>query len=110
MITDCKVLAWNCRGANSGQFTRSMQDLLRIQCPHIIGILETRISGQAADVDCHRLRKRDWVLSETRGLSGGLWVLWDWGETSLKLVHVEQIFIHFLIIARWYEVVNDGCI
>lgn len=97
MSVDCRVLSWNCRGAKTGQFLRNARELLASFCPLIFVILEPRISAFEADDICRRLGKRDWVRSDADGFSGGIWVLWNRDEVSLRVVYVEKYFIHLII-------------
>lgn len=60
-------------------------------------ILEPRISGREADLACKRIGYPDWIRSEARGFSGGIWILWDGNDISLKVIHAEFHFIHVLI-------------
>lgn len=86
------MLTWNCRGASSGQFLRSMKELMRIHHPHILVILEPKTSGLEADEACHRIGKKDWVRSEARGFSGGIWILWDRLEINLQVNSCRATF------------------
>lgn len=96
----CSVVSWNCRGAKRSQFSRSIRYLVACHKTAIILILEPRISGTEADVVCRRIGRYDWVRSEARGFSGGLWMFWDRQEVEITVVHVEYHFIHVHVSER----------
>lgn len=67
---------------------------MRLHRPHILIIIEPRISGHEADEVYRRIAKQSWVRSEARGFSEGLWILWDCHDVDLIILHADQHFIH----------------
>lgn len=65
--------------------------------PKIIVILEPRISGTEADEACRRIAFPNWVRSEANGFSGGILVLWNGREVSVRVIHVMHQFIHLVL-------------
>ena len=56
--------------------------------PTLLGLLETKCSGERADVVCHRLGFDSWVRVEALGYSEGIWILWK------DLVTIDIIRTH----------------
>lgn len=75
LVESERIVSWNCRGVSSKEFLVEMNELIRELRPKIVIIIEPRISGLAADNVCKRLGKKQWIRSEARGFSGGIWVL-----------------------------------
>lgn len=61
--------------------------------PKIVFIIDPRISSTAADIVCKSLGKKRWIISEVRGFSGGIWVLWDEREIGAKLEVAHKSFL-----------------
>lgn len=49
MSEEISIIAWNCRGARSGQFARSIKEMIKSYKPTILIILKSKISGDEAD-------------------------------------------------------------
>lgn len=97
MSVGARVISWNCCGARSPQFLWNARELIKTFRPSIFLILEPPISSSAADVVCRRLGRREWVRSEAKGFSGGIWVLWNREEVNLRVIHVEKHFVHMIV-------------
>lgn len=39
-----KVLSWNCRGLGNPAAVRALKKLLRVQCPDVVFLMETKLS------------------------------------------------------------------
>lgn len=76
-----------------------MKELMRNFKPKIIVLLEPRGSGEAADHVCKNLGRRKWIRAEARGFLGGLWVLWEEEEISLKQMSANRYFLHMEVIS-----------
>lgn len=85
-------LTWNCQGIASRETIRYLKEVVRIQKPHILGILEPKISGCKADEVCNRLGFDDWVRVEAVGFSGGIWVLWR-DSIQAKIIKTYPQFV-----------------
>ena len=49
------LLIWNCSGAASKSFNRTVKDMIQTFKPDLIGMVETKISGGQADKVCNKL-------------------------------------------------------
>ena len=56
-----KLIVWNCNGAVSKRFHRSMKDLLLRERPDFVGFLETRCSGTNTDAIETKLNFDHWL-------------------------------------------------
>lgn len=90
------IFAWNCQGAASGSFHRILRSLLKGYRPHIVILVEPRISGKQAD---KAIRKINYPYShriEATGFSGGIWLLWK-DDVNMKILHNHKQFMHALV-------------
>lgn len=73
--------------------------------PMVLIIMDPRIRGEVEDGVCKRLGKRQWIRSEAVGFSGGIWVLWNQEEITLKILYAYKFFILALVVSssgrRW---------
>lgn len=93
MQLEGRIISWNCRGARSSEFQRNAKEILRRYRPVTLIILEPRIRGTDVDEAYSKLGKTDWAMSEAAGFSGGVWVLWNRADITLKIIHVRKFFI-----------------
>ncbi|XP_019157735.1 PREDICTED: uncharacterized protein LOC109154388 [Ipomoea nil] len=70
------VLVWNCQGAASKVFRRTLKNYLREFKPTVLCLLEPRVSGDNANDICFALGYDEWLRVEAIGFSGGIWVFW----------------------------------
>uniref|UniRef100_A0A2N9F7H7 Reverse transcriptase domain-containing protein n=1 Tax=Fagus sylvatica TaxID=28930 RepID=A0A2N9F7H7_FAGSY len=73
------------RGAGNPNFCRNFADLLRSHRPSIDVLVETRISGQRAEDISSMLGFNRVCRSEAVGFRGGIWLLWNSGESMPAL-------------------------
>ena len=70
------IIIWNANGAASEEFLRAVKEIIRVHKPDILGLLETRISGDRVDIICRKLGFDYWLRVEAHGYNGGIWCLW----------------------------------
>lgn len=87
-----KILSWNCQGAASRVFRRAFLHLCKDVRPYIVGLLEPRTSGAAADKVCRSFGFDNWVRIEAMGFCGGIWVLWD-NNLDMEVITTNPQFI-----------------
>lgn len=85
-------LIWNIQGAGSKDKVRTIKEMVRLHKPHILGLLEPKISGSKANEVCKQLGFEDWVRVEALGFSGGIWVLWR-NTIKVKILKTHTQFI-----------------
>ncbi|XP_031127729.1 uncharacterized protein LOC116029829 [Ipomoea triloba] len=63
-------------GAASSGFRRALLLLVNNVKANLIGLVEPRISGSAADRACRSFGFDNWIRVKAVGFSGGIWLLW----------------------------------
>ncbi|PKI63698.1 hypothetical protein CRG98_015888 [Punica granatum] len=97
-IFHMNILVWNCRGSGSREFCRSMMDLIHQHGPDIIIILtETRLSGDRAQQIAGTFPFYGFACAPTRGLLGGIWMLWRTERVQVDLLESTEQEIHAII-------------
>jgi hypothetical protein len=91
------ILLWNCRGAGNPNFRRNFVELMRYHQPSIVVLVETRISGQRAEIISTGLGFDSVVQSEAEGFSGGIWLLWDSDAVNIDVISINQQVIHAVV-------------
>ncbi|XP_031116716.1 uncharacterized protein LOC116020380 [Ipomoea triloba] len=81
-------LIWNCQGAASRSFSRTLKQFVRDYNPLILGLLEPRVSGSQADKICSKIGFDEWMRIEAVGFSGGIWVFWK------EVIHLDIVITH----------------
>ena len=56
----------------SRAFSCTLKYMLRLHKPEILGLMETKISGEQAYRFCNSLRFDYWIIVEIVGFSGGI--------------------------------------
>lgn len=91
------MLAWNCRGACSRAFHRHLRDLLQVQKPDILILLETRCGSDVV----HEIFKYSgftaFIISKACGYAGGIWILWDRIKLTLEPLAVHDQIVSVLV-------------
>jgi len=80
------ILAWNVQGAGSSNFLFTLKELIRIYSLKIMILVETKISGIAANEVCKKIAFDGVFCVEANGFKGGIWVLWREEELHLRVL------------------------
>lgn len=93
---DCRhrILFWNVQGAGSGKFLLHFQELVRINDPLIVVLVEPRISGNRADEVISSLNFSGNARAEASGFSGGIWVLWRKERINFQVLGASNQLLH----------------
>ena len=70
------IFVWNCNGASSKPFSRTLKDLMARHKPDILALVETRCSRDHANFVCNKAGFDHWTRVEALGFSKGIWLLW----------------------------------
>lgn len=70
-----KILVWNVQGA--GNKVLVIRELVRINKPNVVVLVETHLSGSQAQLICDKIGFQGQKRVEAHGFSGGIWMLWD---------------------------------
>lgn len=90
---DLSFFVWNCQGAASPGFHRTLQSLLQGYKPDILVLVEPRIVGVQADKAIRRIGYPFSHRVEARGFSGGIWLLWK-DKVNVEVLVNHRQFIH----------------
>ncbi|XP_075671161.1 uncharacterized protein LOC142640761 [Castanea sativa] len=94
------IIIWNSRGTLKPNFQSHVHDLVNIHNPGIMVIMETKVGGDKAREIIGRLPFDEAICIETRGLSGGLWLMWNSNIVEVSLLAKTEQEIHVLIKVR----------
>lgn len=96
LFFDMIRLIWNCQGAASRAFGRTLKQLCRIHRPAIVCLLEPKVSSDQANKICANLGFDEWIRVEAVGFSGGIWVLWN-NYLKIEVLDTHPQFINLEI-------------
>ncbi|XP_031124242.1 uncharacterized protein LOC116026955 [Ipomoea triloba] len=85
-------LSWNCQGAASTAFRRTLKQLCRDHSPDIVCLFEPKVLGAHANSICISFGFENWVRVEVVGFSGGIWIFWK-PSVSLEILRTHPQFI-----------------
>lgn len=69
------IFSWNCRGAQGMNFRRAFKIFCRKNRVDMVALQEPRCSGDVARKAIKNLGFKNYLVSEARGFSGGIWLL-----------------------------------
>ena len=76
-----KILVWNVQGV--GNKISVIRDLVRINRPTMMVLVETHLSGEQANSVCDRIGLSGKLRVEAQGFSGGIWMFWRAEEITV---------------------------
>ncbi|XP_010687131.1 uncharacterized protein LOC104901277 [Beta vulgaris subsp. vulgaris] len=82
-----KILVWNVQGV--GNKVPVIRELVRINKPSVVVLVETHMSGDQAQKICDKIGFSGQQRVEAQGFSGGIWLFWD-----ISLVSVTSYGSH----------------
>lgn len=88
------LLVWNARGAAGKEFKQTLIELRERHKAQIVVLVETRCSGVSAQKAIKSLGFRHKIIEEARGMSGGIWILWNDDGIRLHVIETNKQFIH----------------
>lgn len=87
-----KLFTWNCQGAASTSFRRSLKFLIRVHDPNIVCLLKPKVSCYHAHKKYIAIGFDERLRVEAVGFSGGIWVLWK-ANIHLEVLHTHPQFV-----------------
>ena len=91
------MLIWNCRGAINPTFCDVVNELVRLHSPAIMIIVETKVSGDRARRILENLDLDGAIFANSIGLTGGLWVLWDFAQVRISELASTKQEVHAVV-------------
>ncbi|XP_025702516.1 uncharacterized protein [Arachis hypogaea] len=87
-------MCWNCRGAASESFSHTFLEIVRINKPDIVILLETRCSGEKARKIISKSGFDFYHIEEAVGFSGGIWVMWKDPNIVISILKSKTQYVH----------------
>lgn len=91
------ILIWNCRGALNPTFINVVNNLDMLHSPAMMIISKTKVGGLRVKGITEQLPFDGAICTNTIGLSGGLWLLWDSNRIEVTELTSTEQEIHVLI-------------
>ncbi|XP_025617102.1 uncharacterized protein [Arachis hypogaea] len=91
------ILSWNCRGAASRDFCRTLKEIIRQNNPDIVILMETRCSGRKALSVVNSISMPYHHMEEANGFSGGIWILWRDPGMNVSFLKSRRQYVHMEI-------------
>lgn len=88
-----KIMMWNVEGAAKPVFMSTLKEIIRINKPNVMGLVETHISGEKAQRICNHIGFSGQVRVEAQGFSGGIWLFWRREEVSVTPIETHGQYI-----------------
>lgn len=89
-------LFWNCQGAASKAFKRTLKQFCRDHSPSLVCLLEPKVSGSHANKICKDLDFDEWIRVEAVGFSGGIWILWK-DTLSISILNTHPQYVNLQV-------------
>ncbi len=71
------ILSWNCWGLGNPTAVLALHNLVKVQGPKVLFLMETKLDGKKMEVLRVELRFKFCFTVPSRGSSGGLALLWN---------------------------------
>lgn len=69
-------MIWNVQGAGSQAFQTVIRELIRINNPTVLALVETHVSREVARKICDKIGFSGHTRVDAQGFSGGIWLFW----------------------------------
>ncbi|XP_074284000.1 uncharacterized protein LOC141608557 [Silene latifolia] len=84
-------MTWNVQGAGNPALFSMLTELIRINNPQVLVLLETHISGDVAQKVCDRIHFSGKTRVDAEGFRGGIWMFWRAESiTVTPVIHHSQ--------------------
>ncbi|XP_074313493.1 uncharacterized protein LOC141648668 [Silene latifolia] len=89
------LMTWNVQGAGSRAFLLTLKEFIRLNKPGVLALVETHISGEAAQRVCNQINFGGRTHVEAKGFRGGIWLFWRPEIVNVVLVihHPQHITV-----------------
>ena len=87
------LLIWNIQGIGNSETLNILREHIRQHRPHIVALVETRISGARAQITSAKIGFRNCFRVEAQGFQGGIWVLWNEDEIEVEVLTSHAQFV-----------------
>ncbi|XP_021744864.1 uncharacterized protein LOC110710830 [Chenopodium quinoa] len=99
-------MIWNVQGAGSKHFISNLKDLVKINKPNVLALVETHMGGEQAVKIGSILGYDGHVRTDAIGFSGGIWIYWKTEVVTISPIikHNQHISMEITRIGEipWY--------
>jgi exonuclease III len=89
------MITWNCRGAQEKNFRRAIANFCWNNKVDMVTLQETQCSGNIAiNTIKKKIGFKFYLVSEARGFSGGIWLMWNKIDITVHLIKTDFHFLH----------------
>ncbi|XP_074300570.1 uncharacterized protein LOC141631847 [Silene latifolia] len=100
------LMTWNVQGAGSLEFMVMLRELIRVDQPQVLALVEPHISGETAQRVCDQINFGGKTRVEAEGFSGGIWLFWKPEEVTVNHIihHAQHITVEISSVGEipWY--------
>ncbi|XP_074293696.1 uncharacterized protein LOC141620829 [Silene latifolia] len=87
--TALRIMTWNVQGADNPALLNMLNELVKVNNPRVLVLMETHISGDIAQRVCDRIHFSGKTWVEAEGFSRGIWLFWHY-----EIVNITPIIHH----------------
>ncbi|XP_021737344.1 uncharacterized protein LOC110703873 [Chenopodium quinoa] len=91
LLMSCMI--WNVQGAGSREFMFALKEIIRVNKPNVIALVETHIGGAQAERIANIIRYNGHTRVDAQGFSSGIWVYWRRELVTVEPIHKHNQFI-----------------
>ncbi|XP_074270863.1 uncharacterized protein LOC141594770 [Silene latifolia] len=85
------IMTWNVQGAGNPALLSMLTELVKVNNPQVLVLMETHISGDIAQRVCDRIHFSGKTRVDAEGFSGGIWMFWRAESVTVTpLIHHAQ--------------------
>ena len=96
-----RILVWNCRETRNKEFLTHAKMLVNQFTPNVLALLETKAHSNKAEGIFCSLGFSKYIVSDGRGLAGGIWVAWKEGDSLISVIQNSFQFIQLKIMDKY---------
>ncbi|KAL2929558.1 Protein FixB [Bienertia sinuspersici] len=92
-LSPITFMIWNVQGAGNREFLAALREIIRINNPSVLALVETHMGGDQAECVATMLKYDGHTCMDAQGFSGGIWVALCNGDWSMRFsnAHVKHL-------------------
>ncbi|KAL2945366.1 Cyanidin 3-O-glucoside 5-O-glucosyltransferase [Bienertia sinuspersici] len=94
-VNSCHIsfLVWNVQGAGSNAFLSALKELIRVNKPSVVALVETHMGGERAQYIATKIGFDGHLRVDATGFSGGIWLYWKMDAVTVSLVEQSNQYL-----------------
>ncbi|GKD65668.1 hypothetical protein Tco_1307776 [Tanacetum coccineum] len=84
--TPFSLLVWNVQGAGSSKFLVTPIEIIQMNHPNVVTLVETHLDGNRAEHLCRQIQYDGHARVDAEGNSGGIWLYWKMSEVNVDII------------------------